>query len=68
MGFTKSEFDPNMYYIVVGEKPLILVLYVDDLIPRGDAKLISFCKGDIVEEFEMKDIRLMHYFLGLEVC
>ena len=25
MGFTKSEADPNLYYIVIGEEPLILV-------------------------------------------
>jgi hypothetical protein len=31
MGFTKSEADPNLYYILVGDDPLILVLYVDDL-------------------------------------
>ena len=35
MGFTKSEADPNLYFIVIGEEPLILVLYVDDLIITG---------------------------------
>jgi hypothetical protein len=29
MGFTKSEVDSNLYYIIVGGEPLILVLYVD---------------------------------------
>eukprot|EP00253_Pinus_taeda_P027439 PITA_27439 len=32
MDFTKSEADPNLYFIVIGEEPLILVLYVDDLV------------------------------------
>jgi hypothetical protein len=31
MDFTKSEADPNLYYIVVGTDMLVLVLYVDDL-------------------------------------
>jgi len=35
MGFEKSEADPNLYFIVVGEDPLILVLYVDDLFITG---------------------------------
>ena len=36
LGFKKSEADPNIYFIVVGEDLLILVLYVDDLfITRG---------------------------------
>jgi hypothetical protein len=67
MGFTKSEADPNLYLIQVGEDPLILVLYVDDLFLTGAEKLIASCKRDLASEFEMKDIGLMHYFLGLEV-
>ena len=67
MGFTKSDADPNLYYIVVGDDPLILVLYVDDLFITGAKRLISGCKEDLSMEFEIKDIGLMHYFLGLEV-
>ena len=26
LGFTKSDADPNLYFIVVGEEPLILVV------------------------------------------
>eukprot|EP00253_Pinus_taeda_P035311 PITA_35311 len=67
LGFTKSEADLNLYFIVVGEEPLILVLYVDDLIITSAERLIEGCKRDLASEFEMKDINLMHYFLGLEV-
>eukprot|EP00253_Pinus_taeda_P032245 PITA_32245 len=67
MGFTKTDADPNLYYIVVGDVPLILVLYVDDLFITRAEKLISGCKDDLAMEFEMKVIGLMHYFLGLEV-
>ena len=35
IGFQKSEADPNLYYIVVGGIPLILLLYVDDLFITG---------------------------------
>jgi hypothetical protein len=28
LGFEKSEADPNLYFIVVGEDPLILLLYM----------------------------------------
>ena len=47
--------------------PLILVLYVDDLFLTGDEKLIEHCKSNLAVEFEMKDLGLMHYILGLEV-
>jgi len=29
--------------------------------------LIVSCKEDLAREFEMKDVSLMHYFLGMEV-
>ena len=49
------------------DEPLILILYVDDLFLTGNEKLIGWCKKNLASEFEMKDLRLMHYFLGLEV-
>jgi hypothetical protein len=67
LGFTKSEVDPNLYYKVEDGCPLILVLYVDDMFLTGDENLIDGCKRDLTLEFEMKDLGLMHYFLGLEV-
>jgi len=67
LGFTKSEADANLYHIMVEGKPLIIVLYVDDLILIGDDQLIQCCKEDLAREFEMKDMSLMHYFLGMEV-
>jgi hypothetical protein len=67
LGFEKSEADPNLYFIMVGEDPLILLLYLDDLFITGAERLISSCKESLASEFEMTDIGLMHYFLGLEV-
>ena len=67
LGFSKSEADPNLYQIVVEGKLLIIVLYVDDLILTGDERLILSCKEDLAKEFEMKDLGLLHYFLGLEI-
>ena len=66
MGFTKNEEDANLYYIMVGGIPLILVLYVDDLILIGDESLIQDYMEDLAKEFEMKDMELLHYFLGLD--
>jgi hypothetical protein len=67
MGFTKSEEDSNLYYNIFGGEPLILVLYVDDLFLTGSERLITECKRDIASKYKMKDLGLMHYFLGLEV-
>ena len=48
---------------------LILVcLYVDDLIyMRSSSKLNDEFKKKMIDEFEMKDLDRMHYFLGLEL-
>jgi hypothetical protein len=67
MGFEKSEVDSNLYYVIRGEDPLILILYVDDLFITGGEELIVDCKRGLASKFEMKDIGLMHYFLGMEV-
>ena len=67
IGFRKSEADPNLYYIVVGGVPLIFLLYVDDLFILGGDNLIDACKKDLAFEFEMTDLGLMHYYLGMEV-
>ena len=65
LGFTKSVADSNLYYKVVDGQAFILVMYVDDLFLMGAEKLIEWCKQQLASEFEMKDLGLMHYFLGL---
>ena len=67
IGFTKSDADSNLYYKVVEGDTLILVLYVDDLFLTGANRLVSWCKKQLSSEFEMKDLGLMHYFLGLDI-
>jgi len=47
MGFVKSDADPNLYYLVVENEPLILVLYVDDLFLTGSSRLIKDCKKNL---------------------
>ena len=67
LNFTKSKVDPNLYFKVMDDKPVILLLYVDDLFSTWIEKQIVECKKKLAKEFEMKDLGLMHYFLGMEV-
>ena len=67
MGFMKSKDDPNIYMNIMDDEPVILLLYVDDLFMTGNEKHIKDFKKKLAEEFKMKDIGMMHYFLGLEV-
>ena len=65
--FTKLKFDPNLYFKVMDDEPLILLLYVDDLFVTCNENQISECNKNLDVEFEMKYLGFMHYFLGLEV-
>jgi hypothetical protein len=67
LGFTKSKDDSNLYFKVMNDEPVILLLHVDDLFLTGEENLITECRKKLTAEFEMKDLGLMHYFLGLEV-
>jgi hypothetical protein len=67
LGFTKSKEDHNLYFNVVYGGPIILLLYVDDLFLTSVENLIDECKKTLASEFEMKDLGIMHHFLGLEL-
>jgi hypothetical protein len=67
LGFSKSVIDANLYYKVDNGESLILTLYVDDLFLTRAEHLITWCKHELAFELEMKDLRMMYYFLGLEV-
>ena len=67
LGFTKSKVDPNLYLNVMDDETVIVLLYGNDLFLIGNGKQITDCKKKLAEEFKMKDLGLMHYFLGMEV-
>ena len=46
---------------------MILLLYVDDMFVTGEDGLIDDMKRKLAAKFDMKDLGMMHYFLGMEV-
>eukprot|EP00253_Pinus_taeda_P030339 PITA_30339 len=67
-GFEKFEGDPTVYIKEKYGKFLIFVLYVDDVIFTGnDVYFIENFKAVMKEEFQMTDMGLLRYFLGIEV-
>eukprot|EP00253_Pinus_taeda_P019954 PITA_19954 len=66
--FDKCEGKPTVYIKEKDGKILIVVLYVDDVIFTGnDDYLIKNFKSVMKEEFEITDMGLLRYFLGIEV-
>nr|CAH66391.1 OSIGBa0134J07.9 [Oryza sativa] len=67
-GFAKSISEPTLYVNKTGTDILIVSLYVDDLIYTGNSdKMMQDFKKDMMHTYEMSDLGLLHYFLGMEV-
>ncbi|CAL1403002.1 unnamed protein product [Linum trigynum] len=67
-GFEKCPYEPTLFVKKVGESTLLVSLYVDDVMYAGnDAGLIQEFKRSMEAQFEMSDLGMMKYFLGVEV-
>jgi hypothetical protein len=66
-GFNRSQNKPTLYTKTdQHDKILIVCLYVDDMIYTRNLELTDF-KHAMQSEFEMTDLGIMKYFLGIEV-
>jgi Reverse transcriptase (RNA-dependent DNA polymerase) len=66
--YTQSDSDHTLFYRKRHEKITILIIYVDDMIiTSDDLDEIKSLKKRLSEEFEMKDLVGLKYFLGIEV-
>jgi hypothetical protein len=67
-GYNQSNADHTMFYKHNMGKISILIVYVDDIVITGDdAEEIMHLKGHLAQEFEVKDLGHLRYFLGIEV-
>jgi len=60
--------DETLFVKKVGNLVIYLVAYVDDLMITGnnDAYITSI-KTELMKNFDMKNLGLLHYYLGIEV-
>ena len=65
--FNKSKADSNLFLKVEGRILVMLLLYVDYMFLTGKEELFKAARRRLVVEFEMKDLGMMHYILGMEV-
>uniref|UniRef100_A0A2N9GRW0 Reverse transcriptase Ty1/copia-type domain-containing protein n=1 Tax=Fagus sylvatica TaxID=28930 RepID=A0A2N9GRW0_FAGSY len=67
-GFSSSSHDTALFIRQSDKGMILLLLYVDDMIITGDDHSgISDFKLFLHQQFEMKDLGHLSYFLGLEV-
>jgi hypothetical protein len=68
LGFAKSFSKSTLYVKQNGAIILIISLYVDDLLVTGNnISLVEKFKQEMMEVFEMTDLGLMTFFLGMEI-
>jgi hypothetical protein len=66
--FVRCKLDLNVYMLRTIDSLLLLVLYVDDLLITGcSTSSIATVKRILHDRFFMKDMGLLHFFLGLEI-
>jgi len=67
--YMRSENEPTLYVKKEGKNDFIIIyLYVDDIIYTSSSIfLVNEFKSQMINEFEMLDMCLLHYFLVLEV-
>ncbi|KAJ0558902.1 putative RNA-directed DNA polymerase [Helianthus annuus] len=68
MGFVKSVCDHSMFTLSKGAVFIVLLVYVDDIIVTGNSESeVLNVKQVLSDNFQIKDLGLLKYFLGIEV-
>ena len=68
LGFTRSKEDHHVYFKLIGDRVIYLVLYVDDMLLVGNIQEIIYdSKTQLFSKFDMKDLGDANYILGMEI-
>jgi len=68
LGFKASKADTSLFYFSKGGITMFVLVYVDDIIVASSTpQATSALLGDLKEDFALKDLGDLHYFLGIEV-
>jgi len=66
--FTRCSKEPSLYRKGVKDQKLLVAVYVDDLLVTGsNVSMIYEFKEEMSANFEMSDLGLLTYYLGIEV-
>ena len=68
-GFIQPKSDYSMFTRVQGDVTIVILVYVDDIVvASNNLQTITDFKEFLHDQFELKDLGSLKYFLGLEVA
>lgn len=68
IGYSASKIDNSFFFKVSTSSIVVLGVYVDDiLLAFNDEHKIHSFKSFLDDQFKIKDLGSIHYFLGLEI-
>ena len=68
LGFNRSKADHYVYFKLIGDRVIYLILYVDDMLLAGnDKEIIQDLKTQLSFKFDMKDLGAANYIFGMEI-
>jgi hypothetical protein len=68
LGFTRSKGDPTVYFKLIGDHLIYLVLHVGVmLLIRNDKDIIQDVETSLSSKFDMKDLGAVNFILGMEI-
>jgi hypothetical protein len=63
-----SKDDTSLFIYRKGEVSIFLLIYVDDiLVASSSNQVVEALLSDLRQDFALKDLGSLHYFLGIEV-
>lgn len=68
LSLSGSKADTSLFYLNKGDINMFVLVYVDDIIVASSSeRATTALLQDLKEEFALKDLGELHYFLGIEV-
>jgi len=68
LGFVPSKADTSLFFYWKGNHVIFMLVYVDDIIMASSSQeAVDALLRDLEKDFAIKDLRNLHYFLGIQV-
>ncbi|KAF5470759.1 hypothetical protein F2P56_011250 [Juglans regia] len=69
LGFHGSVFDSSLFIFSANSHSIYVLVYADDIIVTASSQsLITDFISSLRSDFPVKDLGVLHFFLGLEIC